>query len=82
MYEVFNLVEKKTCFKNMQNPTCSDLLSINVYAFQQTIPTCTCLSDWHKLVLLVLKTMVPWSQQKETTYRDYKQFNFSNAHIF
>ena len=40
----------------MQNSPCLDLLSINhVYAFWQTMTICTCLSDWHKLVLLVLK---------------------------
>ena len=70
--ELCNLVKEKTCFKNMQNPSCIDLLlTNNVYAFQQTIATCTGLSDCHKL----LKTTVSRSQTKENTYRGYKQFD-------
>ena len=76
MHELCNLVKEKTCFKNMQNPSCIDLLlTNNVYAFQQTSAICTGLSDCHKLVLTVLKTTVPRSQPKEITYRDYKQFD-------
>ena len=71
MHELCNLVKEKTCFKNMQNPSCIDLLlTNNVYAFQQTIAICTGLSDCHKLILTVLKTTVPRSQPKEITYRD------------
>ena len=66
MHRLCNVVKEKTCFKNMQNPSCIDLLlTNNVYAFQQTT----------KLVLTVLKTTVPRSQPKEINYRDYKQFD-------
>ena len=70
MHELCNLVkEKKTCFKNIQNPSCIDLLlTNNIYTFQQTITTCTGLSDCHKLVLTVLKTAGPRSQPKEIAY--------------
>ena len=62
----------------MQNPSCIDLLlTNNVYAFQQIFAICTGLSDCHKLFLKVLKTTVPRSQPKETSYRDYKQFDSS-----
>ena len=78
MHELCNLVKEKTCFKNMQNPSCIDLLlTNNVYAFQQTSAICTGLSDCHKLVLTVLKTTVPRTQPKEITYKDYKQFDHS-----
>ena len=78
MHELRNLVEKKTCFINMQNPSCIDLLlTNNVYAFQQIFAICTGLSDCHKLFLTVLKTTVPRSQPKEISYRDYKQFDSS-----
>ena len=76
MHELCNLVKEKTCFKNMQNPSCIDLLLINnVYAFQQTTTICSGLSDCHKLDLTVLKTTVPRSQPKKIIYRDYKQFD-------
>ena len=78
IHELCNLVKEKTCFKNMQNPSCIDLLlTNNVYTFQQTTAICTGLSDCHKRVLTVLKTTVPRNQPKETTYRDYKQFDRS-----
>ena len=78
MHELCNLVKEKTCFKNMQNPKCKDLLlTNNVYAFQQTIAICTGLSDCDKLVLTILKTTIPRSQAKQITCRDYKQIDFS-----
>ena len=48
MHEPCNLVKEETCFKNMQNPSCIDLLlTNNVYAFQQTVTICTGLSNYH-----------------------------------
>ena len=77
MHELCNLVKEKTCFKNMRNPSCIDLLLTNkIYAFQQATAICTGLSDCHnKLVLTILKTTVSRSQPKEITYRNYKQFD-------
>ena len=69
MHELCNLVKEKACFKNMQSPSCIDLLLTNdIYAF-----TLFC----HKFFLTILKTTIPRSQRKETTYRDYKQFDTS-----
>ena len=76
MHELCDLVKGKTCVKNIQDPSCIDLLSTNnFYAFQQTITICTGVSDCHKLVLTVLKTTFPRSQPKEITCRDYEQFD-------
>ena len=76
MHELCNLVKEKTCFKNMQNPSCIDLLiTNNVYAFQRATTVCTGHLRCHKLVLTVLKTTGTRSQPKEITYRDYKQFD-------
>ena len=67
-HEFSNLVKEKTCFKNMQNPTCTDLLlTNNSYAVQQTTTVCSGLSDCHKLVSSVLK--------RQITYRDYERFD-------
>ena len=78
IHEFCNLVKQKTCFKNIQNPSCIDLLLINnIYPFQQTITIYTGLSDCHKFVLTVLTPAGPRSQSKEITYRDYKQFDSS-----
>ena len=75
--ELSNLVKEKTCFKNIQNPSCIDLLlTNNSYAFQQTTTVHSGLSDCHKLILTVLKTSIPKGSPRQITYRDHKKFNF------
>ena len=75
-HELSNLVKEKTCFKNMENPSCIDLLlTNNSYAFQQTTTVCSGLSDCHKLVLTVLKTKIPKGNPRQITYRDNKKFD-------
>ena len=75
-HELSHLVKEKTCFKNMQNPSCIDLLlNNNNYAFQQTTTVCSGLSDCHKLLLTVLKTSIPTDNLRQITYRDYKNFD-------
>ena len=75
-YELSNLVREKTCFKNMQNPGCVDLLlTNNSCAVQQTTTVCSSLSDCHKLVLTVLKTSIPKGNPRQITYRGYKKFD-------
>ena len=65
----------KIC-KNMQNPSCIDLLlSSNSCTFQQTTTVCSGFSDCHKLILTILKTSIPKENPRRITYRDYKQFN-------
>ena len=47
-----NLVRDKTCFKNLSNPSCIDLIITNKPGwFQNTIATSIGLSDYHKLQL-------------------------------
>ena len=75
-HELSNLVKEKTCFKNMQNPNCIDLLLIsNICFFQETTTVCSGLSDCPKLVLTVLKTCIPKGNPRQITYRDYKKFD-------
>ena len=75
-HELSNLVKEKTCFKNMQNPSCIDLLlTNNSCAFQQTTTVCSGLSDCHKLALTVFKTSIPKGNPRQITYRDYKKFD-------
>ena len=65
------------CFKNPNNPSCIDLFLTNtIRSFQETQVFETGLSDFHKLVVTVLKSTFPKSPPKIITYRSYK--NFSN----
>ena len=59
-HELSNLVKETTCFKNMQNLSCIDLLlTKNSSGFEQTATICSGLLDCHKLVLTALKTSIP-----------------------
>ena len=59
-HELSNLVKEKSCFKNMQYPSCIDLLlTNNTYALQQTMTVCSGISECHKLVMIVLKMSIP-----------------------
>ena len=44
-------------------------------AFQNTTTVFTDLSDFHKLILTVLKTSITNSKSQKITYRDYKNFH-------
>ena len=71
-----NIVQDKTCFKSLDNPSCNDLIVTNKPGcFQNTTVTCTGISDCHKLVTTVLKASFKKPLPKEIFYRDYRQFN-------
>ena len=59
-YNLKNIVKQKTCFKNRDRPTCIDLILTNSSrSFQDTYAVETGLSDFHKLVVTVLKYTFP-----------------------
>ena len=71
-----NIVKQKTCFKNMENPSCIDLYITNSpKSFQNTTTLDTGLSDYHKMVITVLKTSFQKAKPKEFYYRDYRNLN-------
>ena len=58
-HELHNPIKEKTCFKSDHNSSCIDLvLTNNAMAFQNTTTVFTGISDFHKLVLIVLKTSI------------------------
>ena len=78
-YNAKNLVKENTCFKNIDNPSCIDLFITNSYqSFQNTTTVSTGLSDFHKMVITVLKTTFPKAKPKVIQYRDYKNFILEN----
>ena len=59
---------RKTCFKNVLNPSCIGLfLTNNALSFQHTKTVSADLSDFHKLISK--------SKPREIHYRNYKMFN-------
>ena len=55
-----NLGREKTCFKSIVNPSCIDLfLTSPPLSFQNTTTVATGLSDFHKMVVTVMKSTFP-----------------------
>ena len=75
-HELSNLVKERPCFKNMQDPSCIELLlTNNSDAFQKTMTAWFGPLGCQKLVLTVLKMSIPRANPRQITYRDYKQFD-------
>ena len=53
------------------------MLTNNRSSFMKTSTVCTGLSDFHQLVVTVLKSTLINDQPKEIIYRDYKKFDIS-----
>ena len=78
-YDAKNLVKDKTCFKNPDNPSCIDLFITNSNnRFQNTKVISTGLSDFHKMVVTVLKATYTKAKPKKIIYRDHKNFDQEN----
>ena len=61
-----NLVQQKTCFKGTNNPSCIDLFVTNSpKGFQNTITFASRLSDFHKMILTILKSAFPKVRPKQ-----------------
>ena len=71
-----NIVKEKTCFKSLNNPSCVDLFITNKpRSFQNTQTINIGISDFHKMVLTVLKSSFKKCEPKVINYRDYNNFN-------
>ena len=70
------LVKEPTCFKSIDNPSCIDhFLTNSPQSFQNTSTITTGLSDFHKMVVTVMKSTFPKAEPKIIYYRDYKKFD-------
>ena len=68
-----NIVKEPTYDKCFSNSSCIDLVITNSSSsFQNTKTISTGLSDFHKMVITVLKQTFQRSSPKELAYRDYK----------
>ena len=79
IYNLKNLVKEPTCFKSPDNPSCIDLFLTNRQrTFQCTTTIETGISDFHKLVVTVLKTFHKKQRPKIIHYRNYKNIEKDN----
>ena len=68
--------EPNTCFKNIDNSSCIDLILTNKpLCFQNTSVIETGLSDFHKLCVNTMRASFPKQTTKILNYGNYKYFN-------
>ena len=78
-YNLTIMLNKPTCFKNPDKPSCIDLILTNCpRTFKNYCDIETGLSDFHKLGVSVMKTSYKKSEPKIITYRSYKSFCNNN----
>ena len=72
-HDLKNIVKEPPCSKNTENPTCIDLFITNVPNSSPVTKTITTeLSNFHKMVLTVLKNKFIKQKPKEVEYRCYR----------
>ena len=77
-YKLKSLNKDPTCYKNIDNPSCIDLLLSNsAKSFESTCTIETGLSDFHNLVVTVLNEKHERLPPKVMQYRNYKKFDYA-----
>ena len=75
-YKLKALNKKAICFKNYMSPSCIDLyLTSCPKSFESTLTIETGFSDFHKLIVTVLKVKHEKVPPKIIQYRNYKSFD-------
>ena len=81
-FHVKNLVKEPTCYKNPDNPSCVDLfITNNSRSFMKTTTVSTGLSDFHKMIVTVMRTTFPKTEPLVVRYRDYSKYNSTDFGI-
>ena len=71
-----NLIKEPTCYKNASNPSSMDVMLTNrENSFHNSVAIETGLSNYHKMIISILKTLFKKKEPVKTNYRSYKKFN-------
>ena len=75
-YNLSSLITESTCYKNLENPSCIDLSLTNFFnSFQNSSVVETGLSDFHRVIVTVMKTSFQKLPPKIRGYRDYSNYD-------
>ena len=75
-YNAVNIIHKNKWCSAINSPTCIDLIITNCpNSFQSITLFCTALSDFHNLLVTVLKTSFREAAPKQLHYRNHNKFN-------
>ena len=70
------LVKEPTCYKNPDNPSCVDLFITNrTGSFMKTTAVSTGLSDFHKMIVTVMRTTFPKTGPLTVRFRDFSKYD-------
>ena len=76
MYNLKNLIHEPTCYKNAENPSIIDLILTNCeHCFHHSSTIETGLSDFHKMIITIMKSKFKKKEPLTINYRSYKNFN-------
>ena len=76
IYNLKNLLDKPTCYKKPNNPSCVDLTITNKpRSLQNSCTVKSGLFDSHKMTLTVLKSYFAKQKPRVLNYHNYKFFN-------
>ena len=75
-YNLTSMINKPTCYENPDKPTCTDLILTNCAGyFQNSCVIETGLSDFHTMIVTVMKISYRKIEPMVINYRDYKSFS-------
>ena len=75
-YNLNSLIRESTCYKNPENPSCIGLFLTNsANSFQNSSVMETGLSDFHRIIVTVMKTFFQRLPPKIMHYRDYSNYD-------
>ena len=75
-FNLTSMIYKPTCYKNPDKPTCIDLILTNCSgSFQNSCVIETGLSDFHKVIVTVMKASYRKIEPRFINYRDCKSFS-------
>ena len=75
-YNLSSLIRESTCYKNPENPSYIDIFLTNSpNSFQNSSVVETGLSDFHRMIVTVMKTSFQRLLSKIRHYRDYSSYD-------
>jgi len=75
LFDLHNVIDKPTCFKNPEGTLIDVILTSNPRILSTHGVVETGLSDWHRLIYMVTRMHAPKTMPKHVFYRSYKTFN-------
>ena len=75
-FNLTSMINKRTCYKNSDKPTYIDLVLTNCPgSFQNSCVIETGLSDFHKMMVTIMKTSYRKIEPRVINYQDCKSFS-------